>query len=43
MKQKAAERDWTREQQALGKAQKAALGCVHAALLCSVRGHNERS
>jgi hypothetical protein len=40
VKQKAAERDWTREQQALGKAQKAALGCVvHAADLRSVQQH----
>ncbi len=28
VKQKAAERDWTKEQQVLGRAQKAALGCV---------------
>lgn len=36
VKQKAAERDWTREQQALGKAQKAALGCAHPAASCSL-------
>jgi hypothetical protein len=40
VKQKAAERDWTREQQALGKAQKAALGAAERVGSAATAGGN---